>query len=283
MNINKTISLFLLSIVLSTNIVSAKTMFKNDFITGSDGFKKDEATWRMPIKNKYSIGIAGGFYKNSDEYHNSVFSAKLPFFYVGTTNLVELTPFVYSKLSQQSAYGAKLSLTTAISQKEESMLYVSLTAAAASQKAKLTTGDYKNFTETAFSLQVEKDFYQKFKLSMSASGFLKPSSVSNKQLVNPVLDHGDMIDLAISRQLNQMPEWVLSTKISRNFRPDFDSLAFVKYSKISLRSMDEINSYTAGMEFGLNKDNVLEVSYNYFKENKFSAEHYYKIIISTMF
>ena len=131
------------SFLLACQNASAGILLTNDFIGGSGSFKKDVLSVFSPITYKTMLGISGGFYKNSDDYDNGVYYAKLPFIYTGHRNMISLTPFVYSKVSRQNAYGAKAAVKTSLTEPDDkNYVYLQLTGAYSAQKAAENGGDF---------------------------------------------------------------------------------------------------------------------------------------------
>lgn len=277
------ISLFVFLLVFAITPVSAGMMAQNDFRFGSVGFKQDTVSVYMPLAYKFLAGLSGTFYKSND--FEKIHSAKIPLSYTGETNLIEFTPFIYSRMRGMTAYGGKLSLSTTFTEpKRPDYFHLSISGGHAFIKGEKNTEGLSKFQQTAIELKAEKNFYGQFCFTLSGTGFLKPSdNTDNTNLTGSVLDLKDIADFNGYEMLRILPEWIVSAKIHRNFQPEFDSGAYAGYSKISLRNLQPANSYTAGIEFYINGDTTLDLGYNYFKYHETSANQYFRLLISAMF
>lgn len=271
------------AIILTRSSANAAVMIKNDFRFGSTGFKQDTLSIYVPMSMRIMAGASGSYYKSNDM--NKVHSVKLPLVYLGESNMAEAVPFAYSHKNGMTAYGGKISLTTNLLPHEsENFFYLTLTGAQAWLKGHKTNTGLTNFSQSAIELKAETSYYKEFHFTLSAAGFAKPTKgTNNKNLAASIFDQKDLVDFNGYEMLKTLPEWIISTKVSRNFQPEFNSSIYAGYSKLGLRNMESANSYITGIEFYLEQDTTLDLGYNYFKYHDTSANQYFKVFLSLMF
>lgn len=259
---------------------------ENDYSAGSNGLRRDSFSTFAMLRNGYMLGASAAFYKDKAANKDEMYSFRLPIMRTSHSNILSFSPFIYpvSADAGSGAYGAKAYLQTSLTEPDDqNYLRLLFSAAAASQKARLTTGERKDFSEAALEMQVEKSYYSQFFLLASAAAFTNPSGVSNATLVRPAMDHAEMAYFGAYRPITALPEWVMTAQASRSMKPDFDSYVYLGYSKISFRQTGDAGSLTAGMKFELSQDTTLDLAYNAFKLQNTSNKNYYRILVRTVF
>ncbi len=262
---------------------------ENDYALGSDRFQKESLTLFSKITPRVMSGINASFYKDGGIYSDKVYALRLPVMYSPSKFVLSVTPFLYpaSSAIRSGASGARVYALIPVSEGEdESYVHLTLSGAAARQKTLLAlkTGPAREtFSETAFEAQVEKSFYNQFFFLASAAGFPKPAKARNYNLVNPVLDHGDMAYLGTFKQTTALPEWVGTVQFARNMAPDFDSYLYAGFSRISFRGADDANSLLGGLKMKINDKSTLDFAYNFYKINGEAGMNYYRLLMQMFF
>ena len=263
---------------------------ENDYVTGSNGLKKNSLTLFSTSSSAFTSGLNLSFYKDSAGYRDKVYSFRLPLMYSGHGHFISLKPFVYpvSPQTRSGAAGGRFYFLTSLGESEsESYLHLIVSGAWARQKAFITRpgspAGRKTFSESAYELQLEKSFFGQFFIQASAAGFPKVPGITNSRLVSPVLDQSDMALLGTFRPLTAVPEWAMTAQIARNMRPDFESHLYAGYSKISFRQAEQINSVIAGMKLGLNDKSSLDLAYNASRQEGSAWKNYYRILLQIFF
>ncbi len=260
---------------------------ENDYATGSNGLKKDSLTLFTNVAPRVTAGFNAAYYRNSAAYRDRVYSFRLPLTYSGNMFSVSAKPFVYpvSGKTRAGASGGKVYLLAAVNEDPEvGYLHLAISGAWASQKTRLNTStDIKTFSQSAYEVQVEKSFFNQFFFLASASGFTKPTGVTNASLANPALDQSELAYLGTFRQVNAIPEWAAAIQIARSMKPDFDSHLYAGYSKISYRGMNAANSLIAGLKIGITEKSMLDLAYNLYKDEGANRKNYYKILLQVFF
>ncbi|HNW44753.1 MAG TPA: hypothetical protein PKI19_09630 [Elusimicrobiales bacterium] len=277
--------------LLLPGLAGASWWAENDYTTGSNGVKKDSLTVLTHIKGKFMAGAAASFYRDTGAYKDRVYAYRLPLLYSGTSNILALTPFVYpvAPATNSGAKGARLYFQASLTEPDDES-YLRLTAAGAwaGQDARRLDAQgndlgKKSFSETALELQVEKSYFGQFFLLGSAATFSKADLPRNQAPVKPALDHADMACLGTFRQITALPEWVVTTQVSRSMKPEFASLLYIGYSKISFRSEPAASSAIFGLKLEMSAKTTLDFAYNLFKAQSSAYKNYYKILLRTVF
>jgi len=262
---------------------------ENDYAFGSNSFRKESLTLFSKITPRIMSGLNASFYKDDGLYRDKAYALRLPVMYSTSKLVLSAAPFLYPASSEirSSARGARIYALIPVSEDDEnSYIHLTISAAAARQKTRLalkTGTERETFSETAFEAQVEKCFYNQFFFLASAAGFPKPEKASNGNLVNPVMDHGDMAYMGTFRQVTALPEWVATAQVARNMAPDFDSYLYAGFSRISFRGADDANSLLGGLKMKLNDKTTLDFAYNYYKMNSEAGKNYYKLLFQVFF
>lgn len=280
----------LLAVLFSTCLIpgaNAAWWVENDYATGSNGLKKDSFTLFTNASPRVTAGLNAAYYRDSASYKDRVYSFRLPLTYSGNMYSVSVKPFVYpvSAKTRAGASGGKVYLLAAVNEDPEAgYLRLAVSGAWASQKARVTTAAApKTFSQSAYEVQVEKSFFDQFFFLASASGFTKPTGVSNGTLLNPALDQSELAYLGTFRQITAIPEWAAAVQVARSMKPDFDSHLYAGYSKISYRGMNAANSGIAGLKIGLTEKSTLDLAYNFYKDEDANWKNYYKILVQLFF
>jgi len=260
---------------------------ENDYAAGSNGFKKDSLTVFTNVTSNFMAGGAASFYKDTASYRDTVYAFRFPLMYSARSHFLSLTPFIYpvSDKTHSGANGFKLYLQTALTEPDDEN-YFQLTAAGAwaGQTARLQGFQgKKNFSETAIELQMEKSYFGQFFLLASAAAFSKNGEASNANLVTPALDHAEMAYLGTFRQITALPDWVVTTQLSRSLIPEYSSHLYIGYSKISLRRAPRANSAIMGLKLEVSPKTTLDLAYNIFKAEDSAYKNYYKILLRMVF
>ena len=89
---------------------------ENDYISGSNGLKKDSLSVFRKHSPAFTSGLNVSFYKDSAGYGDRVYSFRLPLMYSGPSYYVSLKPFLYpvSPNTRSGASGGKLYLLTSL-------------------------------------------------------------------------------------------------------------------------------------------------------------------------
>ena len=260
---------------------------ENDYAFGSNKFKKESLTLFSKITPRVMSGINASFYKDGGIYGDKAYALRLPMMYSPDKFVLSVTPFLYPYSSQlrSSARGVKTYALIPVSEDDdESYVHLTLSGATAQQRTALKTYPAREtFSETAFEAQVEKSFYNQFFFLASAAGFVKPEKARNGNLINPVLDHGDLACMGTFRQITALPEWVATTQFARNMAPDFDSYIYAGFSRMSFRGANDANSLLGGLKMKLNNKSTLDFAYNFYKINGEAGKNYYKLLIQLFF
>jgi len=282
----KKLILALLLAAALPGLAAAGWWVENDYITGSNGLNKDSLSTFTMLKHGIMLGAGAAYYKDKAANKDEMYSFRLPIMHTGRSNILSFSPFIYpvSAETGSGAYGAKAYVQTTLTEPDdENYLRLLFSAAAASQKARITGGDRKDFSESALEMQVEKSYYSQFFLLASAAAFTKPSGVSNTTLVQPALDHSDMAYFGALLPVTALPEWVITAQASRSMKPDFDSYVYLGYSKISFRQTGDAGSLIAGLKFELSTDTTLDLAYNAFKLQNTASKNYGRVLLRTVF
>ncbi|MCM2267033.1 MAG: hypothetical protein NDI60_04580 [Elusimicrobiales bacterium] len=272
-----------------TASASAAWWLENDYASGSNGLKKDSFAVFTKLTPRLVLGANTAFYRDSAAYRDKTWSFRLPLMYSGETLSVSLKPFIYpvASGSRSGASGAKVFLLTSVSEgDDESYLRATVSGAWAAQKSRVLENAVpgrKNFSQSAFEVQVEKSYFSQFYFLASAAAFTKPSGVSNATLVTPAMDQSELAYLGTFRQITALPDWAMTAQVARNMRPEFDSHIYAGYSKISFRRAGAANSGIAGIKLGLNERSMLDLGYNLYKEEGAAWKNYYKIGLQVFF
>lgn len=259
---------------------------ENDYATGSNGLKKDSLTLFTNMAPRVTAGFNAAYYRDTASYRDRVYSFRLPLTYSGDLFSVSVKPFVYpvSAKTRAGASGGKVYLLAAVNEDPDAgYLRLALSGAWATQKARLNTADVKTFSQSAYEVQVEKSYFNQFFFLASASGFTKPSGVTNAALANPALDQSELAYLGTFRQVNAIPEWAAAVQLARSMKPEFDSHLYAGYSKISYRGMKAANSALAGIKVGVTEKATLDLAYNLYKYEGANWKNYYKILLQLFF
>lgn len=262
---------------------------ENDYAFGSNRFQKESLTLFSKLTPRVMSGVNASFYKDGGPYRDKAYAFRLPVMYSPKNMVLSVTPFLYpaSSAIRSSARGVKAYALIPVSEDaDESYIHLTLSGAAARQDTRLalkTGPERETFSETAFEAQVEKSFYNQFFFLASAAGFTKPEKARNGNLVNPVMDHGDLAYLGTFRQVTALPEWAATVQFARNMAPDFDSYLYTGISRISFRGADDANSLLAGLKMKLNDKSTLDFAYNFYKMNGEAGKNYYKLSIQMFF
>ncbi|MFA6433802.1 MAG: hypothetical protein WCW52_03825 [Elusimicrobiales bacterium] len=262
---------------------------ENNYAFGSDRFQKESLTFSAKLSPRVMSGVNASFYKDGGPYRDKVYSLRLPLMYSPGSTVLSVTPFLYpaSSAIRSGARGAKAyALIPLDEDADESYVHLTLSGAAARQDTllNLKTGPERTtFSETAFEAQVEKSFYNQFFFLASAAGFAKTRKARNGNLIDPVLDQGDLASLGTIRQVNLLPEWTAVVQFARNMAPDFDSYLYAGAARISFRGAQDANSFLGGLKMKLNDKSMLDFAYNFYKMNSEAGRNYYKLSIQVFF
>jgi len=262
---------------------------ENDYISGSNGLKKDSLSVFRKHSPAFTSGLNVSFYKDSAGYGDRVYSFRLPLMYSGPSYYVSLKTFLYpvSPNTRSGASGAKLYLLTSLGEtRDEGYTHLAVSGAWASQKAftnKAGLLERKTFSQSAFEVQAEKSFFGQFFFQASAAGFTKPAGASNATVQRPVLDQSELAYLGALRPLTAIPDWALTAQLARSMKPEYDSHLYAGYSKISFRQADRANSVIAGIKLGLNEKSSLDFAYNAYKQEHSTWKDYYRILLQIFF
>jgi hypothetical protein len=262
---------------------------ENDYSFGANDFQRESLTLFSRISTGAVAGVGASFYKDDGPYRDKVYAFHAPLMYSSRSLVLSLKPFVYPASSQiqSSARGAKFYALFPVSETpDESYLHLTLSGAAANQRTELNlaSGPEKaSFSETAFEMQLEKSFYNQFFFLASAAGFSNPGKASNTNLVNPVMEHGELAYTGTFRHVTALPEWVAAAQFARNMAPDFNSYIYAGFSKISFRAADDANSLLGGLRLKLSRESSLDFAYNFYKPNGAPGKSYYKLLVQALF
>ena len=262
---------------------------ENDYALGANGLKKESLTVFSRLSPRLMSGVNASFYKDGGLYHDKVYSFRLPVMYSPDQLVLSVTPFLYpsSPDIRSGASGLKAYALFPLSEDaDESYIHLTLSAAAARQRTflNLNAGPAReSFSESAYEAQLEKSFYNQFFFMASAAGFAKPSKASNGNIINPVLDHGDMADMGTFRPVTGLPGWVMTAQVARNMAPDFDSYLYAGFSRISFRGADDANSILGGLKMKLNDKTTMDFTYNYYKLTSETGKNYYRLFFQVFF
>lgn len=259
---------------------------ENNYAVGSNSFKKESLTLFSKLAPRMMGGINASFYKEGGVYRDKAFSFRLPMMYSADRLVLSAVPFLYPASSgiRSSAGGVKASAVLPVSEDADGgYIHLTLSAAAARQKTRLNSLKAASFSETAFEAQVEKSFYDQFFFLASAAGFSKPAKAGNGNLLNPVLDHGDLADTGTLRQVTKLPDWILTARCARNMAPDFDSYIYAGFSRISYRGAYDANSLLGGLKMKLSDKTTMDFAYNYYKPSGKTGGNYYKLFVQLFF
>ena len=282
-------SLTALLLLLACAPLRARWWAENDYVSGSNGFKKDSISVFTSISTRTVLAPGAAFYKDRGSYRDAVYSLRLPVMYSGDDYFLSFKPFFYPARAgiKSSACGAKVYALTELGESSDSSyLHLTVSGAAAKQKTGLNidgTKTNKTFAQNAFEVQLEKGFYDQFFFLVSAAGFTKPSGAKNLNLINPVLDQAELAYLGTFRTITAMPEWALALQFARNMAPDFDSHIYAGFSRISFRQADPGNSAVFGMKLRLNDDASLDLAYNFYTQNAAAGKNYYRVFVQMFF
>ncbi|HAF96191.1 MAG: hypothetical protein A2021_07235 [Elusimicrobia bacterium GWF2_52_66] len=274
---------------------------ENDYVTGSNGFKKDSISVFTNISTRTVLAPGAAFYKDRGDYRDAVYSLRLPVMYSGDNYFLSFKPFLYplhknhkiigpinsavEAQTESSAIGAKVYVLTKLGESYDlSYLHLTVSGATAKQKTSLedtTTKTNKTFSQNAFEVQLEKGFYNQFFLLASASGFTKPAGAKNPDL--PVMDQADLAYLGTFRTITAIPEWALALQFARNMAPDFDSHLYAGFSRISFRQAEPGSSTVFGMKLRLNEGASLDLAYNFYTQKPAAGKNYYRIFVQVLF
>ena len=260
---------------------------ENDYVTGSNGLKKDSVTLFTNVTSNIMAGGSVSFYKDTASYRDTVYAARLPLMYSGRRHFLSLTPFLYPTSSEthSGANGVRIYLQTALTDPDDEN-YFNVTAAGAwaGQTARLSGFQGgKRFSETAVELQAEKAYYNQFFLLASAAAFSKSGEATNANLQTPALDHSDMAYLGTFRQITALPDWVMTAQVSRSMKPEYASHLYVGYSRIAFRSAPRVNSIITGLKLEISPKVTMDLAYNIFKAEYSTHKNYYKILLRAVF
>ena len=260
---------------------------ENDYVSGSNGFKKDSVSIFTNISTRTVLAPGAAFYKDRGNYRDAVYSLRLPVMYSGDDYFLSFKPFFYPEGAQikSSAVGAKVYALTELGESyDSSYLHLTVSGASARQTTRLDVNGTKTnntFTQNAFEIQLEKGFYDQFFLLASASGFTKPTGAKNPNL--PVMDQADLAYLGTFRTITAIPEWALALQFARNMAPDFDSHLYAGFSRISFRQADPGSSTVFGMKLRLNEGASLDLAYNFYTQKPAAGKNYYRIFVQILF
>lgn len=260
---------------------------ENDYVTGSNGEKRDSATAFARIDKNFMAGASAAFYRNTAGYREKVYAFRAPLMYSGARHFLSLTPFVYPVTpgTRSGAKGARAYLQTSMTEPDdENYLNLTVAGALASQDAmRADLGRRKSFSESSVELQAEKSFFGQFYLLGSAAAFGKSGGATNGNLAAPALDHSEMAYLGTFTQLTALPDWVMTFQASRSMKPDFDSHLYLGYSRISLRQAPRLASTVLGMKLELNAKTTLDLAYNAVKAENAAYKNYYRVLLRLVF
>lgn len=262
---------------------------ENDYVSGSNGLKKDSLTVFRKHSPAFTSGLNVSFFKDSAGYGDRIYSFRLPLMYSGPSYYVSLKPFLYpvSPNTRSGASGGRLYLLTSLGEtRDEGYTHLAVSGAWARQKAftnKAGILERKTFSQAAFEVQAEKAFFGQFFFQASAAGFTKPGGVSNSTVQRPVLDQSELAYLGVLGQVTAIPDWALTAQLARSMKPEYDSHLYAGYSKISFRQADRANSVIAGIKLGLNEKSSLDFAYNAYKQEHSAWKNYYRILLQIFF
>jgi len=262
---------------------------ENDYSFGSNKFQRESLTLFTRLSPALVGGANASYYKDGGPYRDKAWAFRAPLMYSSGKLVLSLKPFVYpaSSAIRSSASGAKFSaLFPLLESEDESYIHLTLSGAAARQRTLLnfrTGPDTEAFSETAFEAQMEKSFYNQFFFLASAAGFSKPEKARNSNLVNPVMDQGELAYLGSFRQVTALPQWAVAVQFARNMAPDFDSYVYAGLSRISFRNLEDANSFLGGMKMKISDNATLDFAYNFYKTNGITGKNYYKLLVQVFF
>ncbi|OGS56275.1 MAG: hypothetical protein A3J79_10460 [Elusimicrobia bacterium RIFOXYB2_FULL_62_6] len=265
----------------------AISWLENDYSFGSNGFKKDSLTFFTNVSTRIVTGANAGFYEDRGLYRDKVFSFRMPIMYSAENFFLSASPFFYPSLHRSKAQGAKMYLLVPVSEEDDkSYLHLVLSGAAVRQETTLNLAGgpaKKAFTETALELQAEKSYYNQFFFLATAAGFMESGPASNANLVNPVLDHGEIASLGTFRPVHGMPEWAMGVQVARNMAPEYESSIYLGYSRISFRNANTAGSLLGGIKLKLNSRSSFDFGYNFYKIKGEAAKSYFKFLVQVFF
>jgi hypothetical protein len=207
--------------------------------------------------------------------------------YTADDFFVSAGPLYYPSLHRSSARGAKLYLLLPVSESaDKSHLHLIFSGAAARQETTLNldAGPVKRaFTETVFEVQAEKSYYDQFFFLGTASGFMKSGPARNSNLVNLVLDHGELASLGTFRPVTALPEWALGLQLARSLAPEYDCNLYLGYTRTGFREAGKAGSLLAGMKLRLNNSSWFDFGYNFYKINGEAGKTYFKFLVQVFF
>jgi len=286
-----------MTLILFPAAGNAAYMFENIFQTGSGAYQNDSVTFYADASERFILGLGGEYYKNAlRSSDGKVYSVHLPLSYSANKYLFGIKPFFYPNNSetQSRAFGSNLYVERVfqdleIRESERNPTSVIMNMAFASESA-LVSGEKKNYQEYLLEAKVKKDFYKLWTLSAGAGAFsLSGDGVSNgKFTVAPSLDHNkllqDRLNMGVLTAVTELPDWYLSSQVTRTMEPGYDGDFVFGYSQIHLRDSEYINSLTAGMNLELNDTTTFNVSYDLFKHSAISHyKHYANITLRIVF
>ena len=275
-------------LILACAPLRAGWRVENDYISGSNGFKKDSVSVIVGISTSTVLAPGVSFYKDRGKYRDAVYSLRLPVAYSNGNYLFSFKPFFYPERAglRASAEGAKIYAMTGLGESSEAgYLHLTVSGAAARQKTGLNidgTRTRGTFSQNAFEVQLEKSFYNQFFFLASAAGFTKPDG-TNPATAILVLDQSELAYLGTFRSITSLPEWVMALQFMRSMEPDFNSHLYAGFSRIALRRADPGNSTVFGMKMRLNEGASLDLAYNFYKQNSAAGKNYFRIFIQMFF
>lgn len=280
-------ALLLAALLCLPVFAGAVSWLENDYSFGSNGFKKDSLTWFTNVSTRVATGANATFYKDKGRYRDEAWSFRLPVMYTADDFFLSAGPFFYPSLHRSRALGGKLYLLVPVSESDDkSHLHLIFSGAAARQETTLDlpAGPAKrHFTETVLELQAEKSFYNQFFFLATANGFLKSGPASNRNLVNPVLDHGELASLGTFRPVTGLPEWAMGLQLARSMAPEYDCNLYLGYTRIAFRGAETAGSLLGGMKLKLNEKSWFDFSYNFYKIKGEGAKSYFKFLVQVFF
>lgn len=268
-------------------LAGAVSWVENDYSFGSNGFQRDSLTYFTGVSTRVATGANATFYKDGGSYRDKAWSFRIPVMYTADDFFLSASPFFYPSLHHSRALGGKLYLLVPVSESDDkSHLHLIFSGAAAQQETTLDlpAGPAKrSFTETIFELQAEKSYYNQFFFLATASGFMGSGPAKKSNLVNPVLDHGELASLGTFRPITGLPEWAMGLQLARSMAPDYDCNLYIGYTRIAFRGAETAGTLLGGMKLKLNEKSWFDFGYNFYKIKGEAAKSYFKLLVQVFF
>lgn len=268
-------------------VSDAASWLENDYSFGSNGFKKESLTFFSKVSTRVVTGVNASFYKDRGRYRDRAYFFRVPLMYSGDKFYLSVGSFFYPSINRSRAQGGKFYLLVPVSEEpDRSYLHLIFSCAAARQETTLNLSGgpaRKSFSETSFELQAEKSYYNQFFFLASASGFSKPEQAKNSNLINPVLDHGEIAYLGTFRPITGLPQWAAAIQVARNMAPEYNSHIYMGYSRIAFRNAETAGSFLAGLKLKLNDKSSFDFGYNFYKIKGEASKSYFKFLVQVFF